>query len=62
MKLTGENLSQCHFVNHKSHMDRPRDRTRASAMRERRLTALAMARPEIFALHEDSRERHYPII
>jgi hypothetical protein len=23
MKLTGENLSQCYFAHHKSHMDRP---------------------------------------
>jgi hypothetical protein len=39
------NLSQCHFVHHKSHMDWPRDRNRASAVGGRRLTAWAMARP-----------------
>jgi hypothetical protein len=33
------------FVQHKSHMDWPRDRTRASAVGGRRLTAWAMARP-----------------
>jgi hypothetical protein len=54
MKLTGENrstrgknLSQCHFAHHKSHMDWPRDRTRASAVGGRRLTAWAMALPSV---------------
>jgi hypothetical protein len=44
-KYSGKNLSQFHFVHHKSHMDWPRDRTRASAVGGRRLTAWAMARP-----------------
>jgi hypothetical protein len=44
-KNSGKNLSQCHFVHHKSHMDWPRDWTRASAVGGRRLTAWAMARP-----------------
>jgi hypothetical protein len=39
------NLSQCHFVHHKSHMDLTWDRTRASVVRGRRLAAWAMARP-----------------
>jgi hypothetical protein len=40
-KYSGETLSQCHFVHHKSYMDRPR----ASAVRGRRLTVWSMARP-----------------
>jgi hypothetical protein len=47
-KYSGKNLSQCHFVHHKSHMDWPRDRTRSSAVGGRRLTAWAMARPSAF--------------
>jgi hypothetical protein len=38
-----ENLPQCHFAHHKSHMTW--DRTRAAAVGSRRLTAWAMARP-----------------
>jgi hypothetical protein len=44
-KYSGKNLSQCHFAHHKSHMDWPRDRTRASAVGGRRQTAWAMAQP-----------------
>jgi hypothetical protein len=44
-KYSERNQSQCHFVHHKSHMDRPQDRTRDSAVRGRRLTARAMAQP-----------------
>ena len=44
-KFSEKNLSRCHFVHDKSHTDRPRDRTRASVVRGRRLTAWAMARP-----------------
>jgi hypothetical protein len=40
-----KNLSQCHFVHHKSHMDLTWDRNRASVVRGRRLSAWAMARP-----------------
>jgi hypothetical protein len=40
-----KNLSQCHFVHHKSHMDLTWDRTRVYVVRGRRLTAWAMARP-----------------
>jgi hypothetical protein len=39
-KHAKKNLSQCYFVYHKSHSDWPPDRTQASAMSGRRLTAL----------------------
>jgi hypothetical protein len=41
-----KNLSQCHFVHHKPHMDLTWDRTRDSVVRGRRLTDWAMARPK----------------
>jgi hypothetical protein len=38
-----KSVSQCHFVHHKSNMAWPRARTRAYAVRGRRLTSWAMA-------------------
>jgi hypothetical protein len=45
-KSSGKNLSQCHFVHHKSHIDWP-------AMGGRRLTAWATARPTISSLSQN---------
>jgi hypothetical protein len=42
LKKSEKNLSQCHFVRHKSHMEWP---GREPLLRARRLTAWAMARP-----------------
>jgi hypothetical protein len=42
-KYSGKNLSQCHFVHRKSHMDWP-------GIGGRRLTAWAMARPSVIGL------------
>jgi hypothetical protein len=42
-EILGENLPQCHFVHHKSHMTWPG--TRAATVGSRRLTAWVMARP-----------------
>jgi hypothetical protein len=42
-----ENLPQRHFVDHKSHMTRPGLEPRAAAVGSQRLTAWAMARPNV---------------
>jgi hypothetical protein len=44
-EVLGKILPQRHFVRLKSHMTRPRTRTRAAAVRSQRLTAWAIARP-----------------
>jgi hypothetical protein len=49
-EVLGENLSQRHFVHHKSHMTRPGLEPRASAVGSQRLTAWAMARPLVDTL------------
>jgi hypothetical protein len=43
LKNSERNLSQCHFMHHKSHTDWPGREPSASAMRSRRLTAWDMA-------------------
>jgi hypothetical protein len=45
-EVLGENLPQCRFVHHKTHM-LVRTRTLAAAVGSQRLTALAMARPAV---------------
>jgi hypothetical protein len=52
-----KNMSQCHFVHHKSHMDLTWDRTGASVVRGRRLTAWAMARPRCGHCHPHKSEK-----
>jgi hypothetical protein len=46
-KVLGENLSQRHFVHHKSHMTRPGLELLAAAVGSQRLTAWAMAWPQV---------------
>jgi hypothetical protein len=47
-EVLGENLSQRHFVHHKSHMTRPEFWTRAAAVGSQGLTAWAMALPTAY--------------
>jgi hypothetical protein len=51
-EVLGENLPKSQFVHHKSHMTRPRSRTRAAAVGSQRLTAWAMAQPYFIYTHE----------
>jgi hypothetical protein len=48
-EVLGENLPQCHFVHHKSHMTRPGLEPRVAAVGSQRLTAWTMVRP--FIMH-----------
>jgi hypothetical protein len=45
-EVLGENVPQCYFVHHKSHMTWPGYEPLAVAVGSRRLTAWAMARPK----------------
>jgi hypothetical protein len=58
-EVLGENLPQCHFVNHKSHMTRPGLEPRAAAVGSQRLTAWAMARLLISCKSEVSHGTEY---
>jgi hypothetical protein len=49
-EVLGENLSQRHFVHHKSHITRPRLEPGPAAVGSQRLTAWAMARPSVHML------------
>ena len=47
-KYGGENIvSQCHFVHHERHMDKPGDQIRVTEVRDRQLTPLVISRHKI---------------
>jgi hypothetical protein len=51
----------CHFVHHKSHLTRPRARTRAAAVGSQRLTAWAMVRPFLEVLKMRPLQRSFTV-
>ena len=56
-KYYKETLSQCHYVDHKSHKDCSGDQTRASAVKWRLLTVLSHGTAEIVCIkHKDIKQ------
>jgi hypothetical protein len=57
-EVFGENMPQCHFVHHKSHMTRPglEAEAAAAAVGNQRITASAMSRPSLLLPAEHTKQ------